>query len=276
MIIALPCKLDLARCRPTLRYLMETEAHVYALAVSASVLLSFFPFCNVMLSFARNVLHWRAAEEAIYLALNDYFPGEMAAFVKRNLALKGDLHLLSMVLLLFTANGIFEPLEVALNRTWGVHQNRPYWKNQLVSLGLIFACGALALASVMFSAMNRAWVEGFTGSFHWMGVWMNVLLFKLGAVPLSILSLFLVYWLLPNRKVPAARVAPVAIYVGLILEAMKYVNLALTPWLEAKFEHEYFIFRHSVAILIWSFLGSLIVLAGAEWTAREGQPDPLS
>jgi hypothetical protein len=40
---------------------METEAHVYALAVSASVLLSFFPFCNVMLSFCRNVLHWRAA-----------------------------------------------------------------------------------------------------------------------------------------------------------------------------------------------------------------------
>ena len=48
---------------------MQTEAHVYALAVSASVLLSFFPFCNVMLSFCRNVLHWRAAEQAIYFAL---------------------------------------------------------------------------------------------------------------------------------------------------------------------------------------------------------------
>src|SRR5207302_9866632 len=84
---ALPCNLRplFDRCRPTFRYLAQTEAHVYALAVSASVLLSFFPFCNVMLSFCRNVLHWRAAEEAIYLALNDYFPGEMAAFVKRNL-----------------------------------------------------------------------------------------------------------------------------------------------------------------------------------------------
>src|SRR5262245_63221076 len=98
---------------------METEAHVYALAVSASVLLSFFPFFNVMLSFCRNVLHWRAAEQAIYLALNDYFPGELSSFLRRNLALRGDLHLGSMVLLLFTANGIFEPLEVALTRAWG-------------------------------------------------------------------------------------------------------------------------------------------------------------
>lgn len=274
----LPCNLRplFDRCRPTLRYLMETEAHVYALAVSASVLLSFFPFCNVMLSFCRNVLHWRAAEEAIYLALNDYFPGEMAIFVKRNLSIRGDLHLASMILLLFTANGIFEPLEVALNRTWGVEKNRPYWKNQLVSLGMIFTCGALALLSVLFSAMNRGWVTGVVGSIRWLGPWLNLLLFKLAAVPLSILSLFLVYWLLPNRKVPAARVAPVAIYVGLILEAMKYVNLALTPWLEAKFESEYFIFRHSVTILIWSFLASLIVLAGAEWTARQDTADPLS
>jgi membrane protein len=255
---------------------METEAHVFALAVSASVLLSFFPFCNVMLSFCRNVLHWRAAEEAIYLALNDYFPGEMATFVKRNLSIRGDLHLGSMILLLFTANGIFEPLEVALNRTWGVVKNRPYWKNQLVSLGMIFACGALALLSVLFSAMNQRWVTGAAGSIHWLGPWLNLLLFKIAAVPLSILSLFLVYWLLPNRQVPAARVAPVAIFVGLILEVMKYVNLALSPWLEAKFEHEYFIFRHSVTILIWSFLASLIVLAGAEWTARQDTEDPLS
>src|SRR5215831_10158745 len=166
---------------------METESHVYALAISASVLLSFFPFLNVMLSFSRNVLHWRAAEQAIYLALNDYFPGELSGFVKRNLVLKGDLHLGSMVLLLFTANGIFEPLEVALNRVWGGAKNRPYWKNQLLALGLIFACGALALLSVMLTALNREWLGTWSGSF---GSWLNLLLFKLAAVPLSILALF--------------------------------------------------------------------------------------
>ena len=99
---------------------MQTEAHVYALAVSASVLLSFYPFLIVMLSFCRNVLHWPAAVEAIYVALNDYLPGDLGDFVRRNLPVRGTLQITSMFLLLFTANGVFEPLEVALNRAWGV------------------------------------------------------------------------------------------------------------------------------------------------------------
>lgn len=262
--------------RPTLRYLAETEAHVYALAISAAVLLSFFPFCNVMLSFCRNVLHWRAAEDAIYLALNDYFPGEMAGFLRRNLALQGKLQLTSMLLLLFTANGIFEPLEVALNRAWGGVQNRPYWKNQLVALGMIFACGALALLSLMLTALNKEWVSSWAGSLGSIQSWIDLLLFKLAALPVSILALFLVYWLLPNRKVPPSSAAPVAILVGLVLEALKYVNLAITPLLEAKLDHEYFIFKHSVNILLWSFMAAMVVLAGAEWTARQGKEDPLS
>lgn len=261
--------------RPTVRYLSGTEVHVYALAISASVLLSFFPFLNVMLSFCRNFLHSRAAEDAIYLALNDYFPGELASFLKRNLAQQGRLQLTSMVLLLFTANGIFEPLEVALNRAWGEVKNRSYLKNQLVALGMIFLCGALALVSLMLTALNKQWISAW-GSLSALQGWLDLLMFKLAAVPISILGLFLVYWLLPNRKIPPARVAPAAIFVGLILEGLKYVNLAVTPFLQAKLEHEYFIFRHSVAILLWSFIAALVVLAGAEWSARPRPEDSLS
>jgi YihY family inner membrane protein len=265
----------LALFRPTARYLSGTEVHVYALAISASVLLSFFPFLNVMLSFCRNVLHSRAAEDAIYLALNDYFPGELASFLKRNLALSGRLEITSMVLLLFTANGIFEPLEVALNRAWGEVKNRSYLKNQLVALGMIFLCGALTLVSLMLSALNQQWISTWQALGPVQG-WLNLLMFKLAAVPISILALFLIYWLLPNRKIPPARVAPAAVFVGLILEALKYVNLAIAPYLQAKLEHEYSIFRHSVAILLWSFIAAMVVLAGAEWTARSKPEDSLS
>ncbi len=72
---------QIAYFRPTARYLMETEAHVYALAIAASVLLSFFPFCNVMLSFCRNILHWRAAEKPYTSRSTTISPGEMAGFL---------------------------------------------------------------------------------------------------------------------------------------------------------------------------------------------------
>ena len=87
-----------------------------------------------------------------------------------------------MVLLLFTANGIFEPLEVALNRAWGEVKNRSYLKNQLVALGMIFLCGALALLSLMLTALNKQWISTWQslGAVQW---WLNLLMFKLAAVP---------------------------------------------------------------------------------------------
>jgi membrane protein len=257
---------------------METEAHVYALAIAASTLLAFYPFMIVMLSFCRDILHWPAALQAIYLALGDFFAGEAGAFLVRNLQpyLVPKLHITSMLLLLFTANGIFEPLEVALNRAWGVTENRSYLKNQVISLGLVFACGGLSLLSLMLTALNHNWISGVTGGHQQVAEWIGLLIFKLAALPVSIFALFLVYWLLPNRKIEPSRVAPVAIVVGLALEALKYVNLLVSPMLTEKLKHEYDVFRFSVTILLTSFVASLIVLAGAHWTARQDRPDPLS
>ena len=246
--------------------MMQTEAHVYALAIAASVLLSFYPFLTVMLSFCRNVLHWPAGVQAIYVALDDYFPGDLGVFVRRN-APRSSVEFGSMFLLLLTANGVFEPLEVALNRAWGVTRNRPYWKNQLVALGMIFACGSLALLSLMFSALNKTWVKDWAGA-HAGSAWLNLLVFKIAALPLSIFALFLVYWLLPNRKIDARSAAAAAILTGIVLEALKYLNLLVWRLMQAKISAEYGVFQHSATILLWSFMASMIVLAGADWSAR--------
>ncbi|MGA2435330.1 MAG: YihY/virulence factor BrkB family protein, partial [Bryobacteraceae bacterium] len=125
---------------PTLNYWMETEVHVYAFSIAANVLLSFFPFLIVIFFLCREVLGWHTAVNAITIVLGDYFPGELGEFVKRNLVANGrSLRIFSVFLLLFTANGIFEPLEVALNRAWGIAKNRSFVKNQIISLALIFA-----------------------------------------------------------------------------------------------------------------------------------------
>jgi len=260
------------RWRPTVRYLMQTEAHVYALAISACVLLTFFPFMTVMLSLFRDVLHWPAAINAIYLAIRDVFPGKAGDIVVLNLQSweVPPARVTSVFLLLLTSNGIFEPLEVALNRAWGVTSNRSYWKNQLVSLGMVFACGALVLMSLAFTAYNREWVASLAGKGA-LASWLTLLLFKLAAVPVSILMLFLIYWLLPNCKVDPVQVAPVAIWVGLALELLKYLNLLIRPLLVEKLEREFHMFQYSVTLLLGSFVAALIVLAGAEFAARRGR-----
>jgi uncharacterized BrkB/YihY/UPF0761 family membrane protein len=99
-------------------------------------------------------------------------------------------------------------------------------------------------------------------------LWVKPLIFKVAAVPIGIVILFLIYWILPNRRIPAARVAPVAILAGLVLEATKYVFLLIWPLLHVKLEREYGVFRNSVTILIWGFASAMIVLAAAQWAAR--------
>ena len=254
--------------KPTARYWMQTEVHVFALSISASVLLSVFPFLIVIMSLCRYGLQWPAGVQALDLALNDFFPGEIGEFIRRNLMAvvqgRGPFQIASLILLLFTANGVFEPLEVALNRAWGVPKNRSYFRNQLVSLGLIFLCGGLTLMSFVLTAMNRQIVSS------WIPVpsFLGLVLFKIAAVPISILALGLMYWLLPNRKIAPAHMIPVAIVVGLALELLKYINLLTWPFLKTKLQKEYGPFYISVTIILWSFVAAMIVLAGAEWSAR--------
>lgn len=259
-------------CAPTVRYWMETEVHVYGFSIAANVLLSFFPFLIVMVSLCRYVLNWPGAVDAIMIALGDYFPGDMVAFLKRNLMFtvnsRGPMQFGSILLLFFTANGVFEPMEVALNRAWGIGQNRSFLKNQLISMGLIFLCGGLVLLSIVFTAANRQMLEYSPLAQSGAGTVMMMVLFKAAAIPVTMLMLFLVYWLLPNRRLPWRSLVPVSIFVGLALEGLKYVNLLMWPYLRAKLEHEYGPFINSVTIVLWSFLASMVVLAGAEWSAR--------
>ena len=261
------------RWHPTARFLAQTEVHVYALSIAASVLLSFFPFLIVMAALCRYTLRWPAAVDAINLALMDYFPAEVGTFLARNLSAAVYQHqsaqIVSLVLLLFTANGVFEPLEVALNRVWGVAKNRSYIKNQILSFGLILFCGALAMISLLLTAKNQELARDFLNLRN-LPPWVTLVLFKVAAVPMTIFALFVCYWKLPNRKVPPLPLIPVAIFVGVALEILKYIFLSLGPWLMAKLAHEYGPFQNSAAILLLSFLSAMVVLAGAEWSARRG------
>jgi len=222
----------------------------------------------VMLTLIRNVLHSREAEQALLLAMNDYFPNDMGAFIisQLNKAAHRRYEVTSIVLLLLTANGIFEPLEVALNRAWGVANNRSYIRNQILSFFMIILCGGLALGSVVLTAVDTKYVTAQLGMKE---AWLPLALFKVAAIPVTILSLLLIYWLLPNRKVPIRRVLPVAVLVGVALELWKYVFLFAWPWLSRKLANEYPQFQYSVAIVIFSLLTALLVLAGAEWSGRQ-------
>ncbi len=81
----------------------------------------------------------------------------------------------------------------------------------------------------------------------------------------SMAMFFLIYWILPNRSIPARSVLPAAIVTGLLWEAAKHLYIAALPVLD--FQKVYGPFYISVGLMMWAFLSGLILLAGAHFSA---------
>jgi membrane protein len=261
----------------TVKYLLRTEVHTFAFSVAANAILSFFPFMLLLLTIIRQVLHSRLMYEVVVDLLRDNLPAGQD-FVIRNLnALVGARHraqILSLLILLVTSTGVFMPLEVAMNRVWHFANNRSYVGNQLIALGLAFACGVLALLSIGLTAGNIVLLK--TVTFGHGILFVRVVRFlamKIFAVAASIAIFFLIYWLLPNGKVPARAVLPTAIVMGLLSEVLKYAYILALPRLN--FQEVYGPFALSVSLMFWAFLSGLLLLTGAYLSAeRHGRKRP--
>jgi YihY family inner membrane protein len=254
----------------TLKYLLRTEVHTFAFSVAANAILSFFPFVLLLLTLIRRVFHSPAMYEVVVQLLRDYLPAGQD-FVIRNLnALvnaRNRTQVFSLLILLVTSTGIFMPLEVALNRVWDFPENRSYLGNQLIALGLAFSSGVLALLSVALTAENEGLLKTLSFGHEFLTTRMlGFLIMKIFAIAASIAIFFLIYWLLPNGKVPARAVMPAAVIMGLLSEILKYCYILALPRLD--FQEVYGPFALSASLMFWAFLTGLLLLTGAHLSAQ--------
>ena len=258
------------QARALAKYMSQTEVHTYAFSVAANVILSLFPFIVMLLTISQLISHSRAIWPVVGEVMSTFLPSNQT-FIMRNMQLLAHPHrgmqIYSVVMLLVSSTGVFLPLEVALNGVWGVTRNRSYLHNQAVSLGLAFAVGVLALGSVALTAAQKSvltWLFfGHVDNFFFR--FLEGGMVRLCALVASILLFFVIYWILPNRKVPARAVLPTAIVIGVLWEAAKYLYVWALPRLD--FQAVYGPFYVSVGLMIWAFLSGLLLLAGAHFSA---------
>ena len=252
------------------KYLVKSEVHTYAFSVAANAILSLFPFIVLLLTVSQQVFHSNAMEAVVGEMMHSFLPTGQD-FVMRNMVLLAHPHkgtrIVSVVMLVITSSGVFLPLEVALNNVWGVRANRSYLHNQVISTGLAAAVGALAIMSIALTAGQKTimtWVF-FGHTDNVVFAFLAFLILKFFAIIAGILLFFLIYWILPYRKVPPSAVLPTAIAIGLIWEAAKYIYILALPWLD--FRAVYGPFYISVSLMMWAFVSGLILLAGAHFSA---------
>ena len=258
------------RAWPTVKYLTQTEVHTFAFSVAANVILSFFPFIVLLMTVVRRVFHSQRMYDVIVQLLRLYLPTAQD-FIVSNLGKLVRAHqgiqIVSLIMLLITSTGVFLPLEVALNRVWGFPKNRSYLGNQLMSLGLAFACGVLALTSVALTASNQSLLAraffGHTDNFIFNAI--SGLVLRFFAILASIAGYFLIYWLLPNGKLKARWVLPAAVTAGFLQEVAKYAYILALPRLD--FKEIYGPFYISVSLMFWAFISGMLLLGGAHLSA---------
>jgi membrane protein len=265
----------------TLKYLGTTEVHTYAFSVAANAILSFFPASVLLLTISRRLFHSPSMVSAIKRMLVAYLPSNQG-FITSALDTMSAMHkiqLVSIVMLLVSCTGVFLPLEVALNSVWGF-KSRNYLMNQIVSLGLALACGILALLSVAGTAgiwapaaEAQVWMGNHIGTglvyslVNQINLTIQFVVMKIFGTIASVLIFFLIYWLLPNGKVPYKAVLPAAIITGVAWVVAKVAFVACLPLLD--FHDAYGPFYVSITLIFWAFLSGLLLLGGAHLSAQD-------
>src|SRR5262252_3033305 len=211
---------------PLFRYLvLQTETHAFCLALAGAALLGFFPACLVMLAIFKNILRWEGAYDVLLSTVQTYFPVNQD-FIVRNLRAQAALlgrggQLGSLLWILLGAAGVFIPLESGLNRLWRVHEDRPYWLNQIVGFTLRIVCTLLGLLFLSVSTAMHALIRQFPIAF--VRSVASFFVIRITMTCFFVVTIFALYKFLPNKRIEAGRVLPAAILAGGMAELVRVI-----------------------------------------------------
>ncbi len=208
------------------------------------------------------------AKEMIFELVREYLPAGADRLTEdlKSLTAHHGVQVFSFIMLAISASGVFLPFEVALNGVWGFKKNRSYIGNQIISLALVGACAVLAYSGVVLAAIFKA-VLVKPIPFLIIQSILGHIIIRLFAIPLTIVSFWIVFWWLPNGKVPAMQVFPAAFYTGLLAEVFKMVFGWILPLLDFKKVYGD-TFWLPVTLLVWTYAGAVLLLFGASLSAR--------
>ncbi|HXS74971.1 MAG TPA: YihY/virulence factor BrkB family protein [Terracidiphilus sp.] len=268
-------------CTPILDYLLGAEVHTYAFSVAANAIISFIPLIVLLYTIALSVFHSQEMSNVVTKLVEQFLPTTASqgflTYRLENAAALSSRHgvqALSVLMILISCTGIFLPLEVALNQAWGVTKSRNYILNQTVAFGLAILMVVLAMVSVFLSTWQRQ-LLGFVFFHHTENIVFEGISYVWLAITTglaSILFFFSIYWLLPNRRIPARQVIRTSIVTGVVWLAAKEAYVAILPHMDLK--ALYGPFFVSVGLLFWAYISGLILFAGAQFSAVPKPENP--
>jgi len=264
---------------PAIYDLSTTETYVNASAIAFNIMLSFFSFAVLMGSFLNNVLQWKRGYETSFLLMRSLAPkqsGELFTSLDEvTRGPGGKATLISFALMIYSASGIFQPIEAALNRAWGFKE-RNFIKQYATYLLLAVACVVIMLAPVSLGSLYDFVIAKVVGVFGASvnPVWRAYIFYVIGpiiALPFVALVFFAIYYFVPNGKVQASQTMFTSIAIALLWMIAMFAFWLALPLFD--FEGSYKKLASLMALVTWVFISSFILILGANLSAHKVLPE---
>ncbi len=234
---------------------------------------SLFPLLLFLVTLFGIITRDPGFRERLVLFLDPFLPLESKRLITDYIRNLGEAHLelqliASLALVLLPASRVFAAFIKATMRAYEAPNRRPFWKNRLIAIGLVLLTtvfGILAFLGVIVAPLAAELATGL-GLRH---VWVTVV--EILRYPLAILlvtPLFvLVYRFGPDcRDHPRSQIVPGAMVATFLwITVSSLFSYYLREF--ANYNKTYGALGSLIILLLWMYLTSLTVVAGAEFNA---------
>ncbi len=269
------------RIKPIFRLLKEAfrewqqdKVSLLAAALAYYTVFSVTPLLVIAIAIAGAVFGQDTAKNEIVQQINALVGEQGAQVIEIALAnanqpqLGSLASIISLIILLVGASGVFAQLQEALNTVWDVKPKSDrglgqFLRKRLLSFGMVLAIGFLLLVSLIFSAI----LSGISNlEINLLPGWVSLLRLLNLAISLGMISLLfaLIYKYLPDAKIRWQDVWVGAIITALLFTLGKFlIGLYLG---RGSLGSTYGAAGSLIIFLAWVFYSAQILLFGAEFT----------
>lgn len=254
---------------PTIYELTSTQTYVNASAIAFNVMLSFFSFVVLMGSFLIHIAGSQRAYETLFRLMRSLMPQEsgmlLTSLDQVTRGPSGKATLMSFGLLIFSASGVFQPLEAALNRAWKFKE-RNFVKQYLIYMLMVLVCSAIMMIPV---ALGSAYDFVLVSIFGQSPVrdWFFKIVGPVMSLPFLVLLFFVIYYFIPNGKVKLNQVVFTSVATAVLWLLATFAFWMLLPVFD--FSGSYKQLSSLMALVTWVFISSFILIMGADLSARQ-------
>ena len=254
----------------------EDDAAQMAASISFYAVLSIFPLILALLS----IIGWVAGSQTRQDELVDFIVGYLPGseqFMRDSLEgahrLRATASVAAVLGLLWSASAVLGSINRVVNRAWGLPEMLPFFRSKPRQLLMALGVGVLFVATVSLTSFiqwasaieigGRTMVDIFGGQ-------LVSFLFRLPAFMISFLIFIAIYKYLPSAKTSWRFIWTGATLAAVLFEASKGTFLWYLEHF-ARFDQIYGNLASVVILMIWIYICSMILIAGAELSSEYGR-----